>query len=44
MVICNYFLNIFSYIGDWKDDMCNGYGVYTHQDGTVYKGEWVNDK
>lgn len=35
---------IFSYIGDWLDDKCNGYGVYTHSSGTVYKGYWENDK
>ncbi len=28
------------YVGEWKDDMPHGHGVYTKLDGSKYKGEW----
>ena len=31
-----------SYIGDIKDDMLNGQGVYTWADGRRYEGEFNN--
>ena len=34
---------IFGYRGDFKNDMANGYGEYTHFNGSKYKGEFVND-
>jgi hypothetical protein len=31
-------------IGNWENDKANGYGVYTHANGSRYEGEWVDDK
>ena len=35
--------NIF-YEGECKNDMKNGYGCYTFEDGTKYEGEYKDDK
>ena len=33
------------YIGHWKAGQRCGYGVYTNRkNGSVYEGEWVDDK
>lgn len=32
------------YEGQWLNDKANGYGTYTHYNGTVYEGYWKNDK
>ena len=32
------------YLGFWKNDMRNGFGEYIYQDGTVFKGEFFEDK
>ena len=29
--------------GMWKDDKANGYGIYTHLNGSRYEGEWLDD-
>jgi hypothetical protein len=29
--------------GEWLDDKANGYGVYVHQNGARYEGEWKDD-
>lgn len=31
-------------VGDYKDDMPNGNGVYTYASGDTYDGDWVNGK
>lgn len=31
------------YIGDWKDDKNEGYGVYVHADKSRYEGHWKDD-
>lgn len=32
------------YIGNWKKDKANGFGVYLHIDNAKYEGEWLDDK
>lgn len=32
------------YIGEWKEGLRNGYGVYTSIDGAIYSGPWLNDR
>ncbi len=32
------------YVGEWKDNKRQGYGVWTRPDGTKYVGEWKEDK
>ncbi len=27
------------YVGEFRDDLANGYGVYTHSYGDIYTGE-----
>jgi hypothetical protein len=29
-----------SYIGQWVDGKCEGYGVHAWQNGDKYEGEW----
>ena len=36
--------NSFTYVGEWKEDVRNGEGVQTYKDGSVQKGDWVNDR
>ena len=31
------------YEGWWKNDQRHGQGTYTHDDGTVRKGKWINN-
>ncbi len=31
------------FIGEWKNDKANGYGVYRHANGAVYEGHWKED-
>jgi hypothetical protein len=31
-------------LGEWKNDKANGYGTYTHANGSSYIGEWLDDK
>lgn len=33
-----------SYNGDWKYGMRDGQGEFVMSDGTVYRGQWINDK
>jgi hypothetical protein len=32
------------YEGEWSKGKANGKGRSTHPDGTVYDGDWVDDK
>jgi hypothetical protein len=32
------------YTGDWKDDMAEGEGTFTHFNGATYVGQWFKDK
>lgn len=32
------------YLGEWKDDKANGFGISKHVDGNIYKGFWKDDK
>jgi len=32
------------YIGDYKEDKKEGYGVFSYSDGKTYKGAWHNGK
>lgn len=32
------------YIGGWKDDKFEGYGVMEHRDGFMYQGYWKDGK
>lgn len=32
--------NVYVFIGEWRDDARNGYGVYTYVNGDTYEGEW----
>ena len=32
------------YEGEWKSDKAHGKGKYTHMDGAVYEGDWLEDK
>jgi hypothetical protein len=32
------------YIGDWKDDRKEGFGVQHYKKGDKYEGMWANDK
>jgi hypothetical protein len=31
-------------VGEWKDNIMNGYGIYTWPDGRKYEGEYLKDK
>lgn len=31
------------YVGRFKEDMLEGYGVLTYLDGRVYEGQWCNN-
>lgn len=31
-------------IGNWENDKANGYGEYTHANGSKYSGDWLDDK
>ena len=31
-------------MGDWRDNMMHGFGIFTFADGRVYRGEYVRDK
>ncbi len=33
-----------NYDGDWIAGKCNGNGVYTYKNGSIYKGEFKNDQ
>ena len=32
------------YIGDWKDGICEGYGIYYMNNGERYEGHFSNNK
>ncbi len=32
-----------AYIGEWKNDMCNGKGIFTLEDGDVFKGLFLKN-
>ena len=32
------------FVGVFTNDKVNGWGIYHHKDGDVYKGEYINDK
>ena len=32
-----------SYVGNYKDGMKHGYGIYHWPDGSVYHGDWVHN-
>lgn len=32
------------YEGEYKNDVKNGYGVYTYANGDVYEGQWQDGK
>ena len=32
------------YVGEWKDDVRNGNGTFTDDNGRKYVGQWKNDK
>jgi len=32
------------YIGDWKDSVQSGYGLYVYQSGNMYEGGWLDGK
>ncbi|KAI9093743.1 hypothetical protein DFS34DRAFT_256569 [Phlyctochytrium arcticum] len=39
-----YMINKDQYLGEWKDGLKHGKGIYTYaQTGAVYEGEWVKD-
>ena len=38
------FKNLLFMIGSWENDKANGYGVFTHANGSKYQGEWKDDK
>ncbi len=42
-MMVRYFFTLI-HIGDWSEDKANGFGVYTHADGSRYEGEWKDDK
>ncbi len=29
------------YIGNFRNDKINGYGIFYHSDGDKYEGEWI---
>ncbi len=31
------------YMGEWKNNVRNGYGTCYFEDGSVYEGEWIDD-
>ena len=31
-----------SYVGEWKDDKMNGFGLYTYTNGDIYEGQFLN--
>ena len=33
-----------SYNGDWQFGLRHGHGEYVTSDGSVYRGQWINDK
>lgn len=30
--------------GEWENDKANGYGIYSHTNGSKYEGCWKDDK
>lgn len=30
--------------GEWANNRCNGFGVYSHSNGSRYEGHWKDDK
>ena len=32
------------YVGYWTNNQTNGYGEYTENEGSTYKGQWLKDK
>lgn len=33
-----------AYVGEWKNDKFNGSGIYYHNDGVKYEGNWIDDE
>lgn len=33
-----------SYEGDWHEDKMQGFGIYHYPDGSIYHGEWKDNK
>lgn len=44
MVISNFSVIFLSFQGQWKNDKAFGVGKYVTLDGTIYNGDWIDDK